>query len=177
MPRARFALAKQQADAVLQRHGIAQRPSGGIPVKAIAETTCGATVVPQAFRGDGDLAGVLVREPGKRPLIGVNATDSDPRQRFTIAHELGHLLLHHDPYHVDRQIYLRGRDSSTAESVQEIEANAFASNLLMPAWMLKKDIDGVPDDAERAAEELAKMYGVSVPAMTFRLARFLKYGL
>ncbi len=50
------------------------------------------------------------------------------RDRFTIAHELGHLVLHHDREAREPQTFYRyGR------SRQETEANAFAGALLMPA--------------------------------------------
>lgn len=59
----------------------------------------------------------------------------------------------------------------------EIEANQFASNLVMPSWMLKVSVERQPFDVEESAEALAKEYRVSVQAMSLRLARFLKYNL
>lgn len=50
------------------------------------------------------------------------------RQRFVIAHELGHLLLHRD---------LEDHHDTTFDgTAREREANRFAAELLMPAWML-----------------------------------------
>src|SRR5690348_12650446 len=61
-----------------------------VPVVQIAQAY-GVAVLYQPF--DGDLSGMLYRE-GPRKVIGVNASDVDVRQRYTIAHELGHLFLH-----------------------------------------------------------------------------------
>ena len=44
---------------------------------------------------DGELSGMAFIKDG-RPIIGVNALHAPNRQRFTIAHELGHILLHEE---------------------------------------------------------------------------------
>lgn len=174
MARPRYALARQEAERVLAENEVTAPDQ--IDLRRIAESL-GATVVEEPFIGAG-MSGVLIREPGKRPIIGVNKGDVEPRKRFTIAHELGHLLLHNDPYHVDTQIHLRDRRSSTAESIAEVEANQFAANLLMPARMLQKDLLAMDViDIDGAAEELAAKYGVSLQAMTLRIAKLEKYGL
>src|SRR5690242_20712862 len=83
---------------------------------------------------EGDMSGLLFHEDGYI-IIGVNELHPKTRQRFTIAHELGHLELHsHDELHIDRnyRIYLRNQLSSQAVDPAEIEANAFAAELLMP---------------------------------------------
>ena len=41
-----------------------------------------------------DVSGTIVREPGGRVVLGVNTFHSKTRQRFTVAHELGHWKLH-----------------------------------------------------------------------------------
>jgi Zn-dependent peptidase ImmA (M78 family) len=62
------------------------------------------------------------------------------RQRFTIGHELGHLTLHHGhDLILERLVRLNFRDatSSTANDEEEIEANHFAAELLMPHDFLR----------------------------------------
>ena len=61
-----------------------------LDVEAIAEKL-GAEVIFDKL-GD-DVSGLLVRE-ADRVVIGVNDAHPETRQRFTIAHELGHLVLH-----------------------------------------------------------------------------------
>lgn len=71
----------------------------------------GATVVLDSFGGDTDVSGVLVREDD-RVIIGVNRQHPVVRQRFTIAHELGHLLMHPGrPLIVEKQVRVNFRDS------------------------------------------------------------------
>lgn len=62
------------------------------------------------------VSGVTFATPGLPPLIVLNSEQPADRLRFTLAHELGHLVMHRFP-------------SPTMEE----EANAFASALLMPA--------------------------------------------
>lgn len=122
---------------------------------------------------DDAVSGMLVQEKG-RTIIGVNATHHEVRQRFTIAHELGHLTLHSDQkFYVDHSFAIRMRDgkSSLAVDPDEIEANSFAAEILMPAHMLREDIRDLSIDYESdsAISALASRYKVSVQAMTFRL--------
>jgi Zn-dependent peptidase ImmA (M78 family) len=73
-----------------------------------------------------DEAGVLITT--KRPL---------PVQRFTGAHELGHLYMRHEPSLDDENILRRSPFSASGQhSLQEREADAFASMFLTPAWLL-----------------------------------------
>jgi Zn-dependent peptidase ImmA (M78 family) len=127
------------------------------------------------FAGDADdVSGMLYRDAHKT-IIGVNESDHENRQRFTIAHELGHLHLHPvDRLHLDRNFRVAFRDSrsSTGADVREVEANEFAAELLMPAEMLRKDLEGRAIDIEddsKLIEGLARTYQVSVQAMTYRL--------
>ena len=119
-----------------------------------------------------------------QPIIGVNGNHSETRQRFTIAHELGHFLLHRydaENLHVDYTFRVKLRDdlSSQGTDIEEREANYFAAELLMPVDFLERDlrniqtIDFVSEDDE-FIKELADNYGVSRQAMIFRLAN-LRY--
>ena len=69
--------------------------------------------------GEDDISGALFRlHP---PVIGVNSRHHRNRQRFTIAHEIAHLVLHTDGAHAD----YRDVVSSQATDPKEIEANRF----------------------------------------------------
>lgn len=142
-----------------------------VPVERIARRL-GVEVRYQPF--DGDLSGMLFSE-GDRAIVGVNALHPKSRQRFTIAHELGHLELHERRgIHIDRKFpVVRRRDerSSQAVDLEEIEANGFAAELLMPATMLEEDLDGADPDYEddELTRWLADRYKVSLQAMAIRL--------
>ncbi len=124
---------------------------------------------------EGSISGFLYRDP-KRTVIGVNTHHPTVRQRFTLAHELGHFLLHgQEQLHIDRgfQIMLRNNVSSQGIDEEEMEANLFAAELLMPRHFLARDLGNlqsidITDDA--ALAKLAHRYGVSIHALMFRLA-------
>lgn len=123
---------------------------------------------------ESDISGVLYRDKNTT-IIGVNSLHHPNRQRFTIAHELGHFLLHEIDVHVDRgyRVVLRDSASSKATDTKEIEANHFAAELLMPERMLSRDVQEYLKDLEDEAglQELASLYGVSTQALAFRLAK------
>lgn len=123
-----------------------------------------------------DISGCLIRKDG-RGIIGINPDQSRNRQRFTIAHEIGHWLLHKgEDVHVDRtqafQVNFRNSKSAVALYPDEIEANFFAAELLMPANLIAQDFEGFIDLSEEddgALKGLADKYEVSVQALTYRL--------
>lgn len=124
-----------------------------------------------------NLSGLLVRTKNfKRPVIGVNSTHATVRQRFTIAHEIAHFILHEgEEIHVDRNIFIKFRNSasSTAEKPEEIVANGFAAELLMPKSFLEADLNEQNLDLgdEDLLDDLAERYKVSRQAMAFRLSK------
>lgn len=94
-----------------------------------------------------------------RPVILVNKKCNAQRKRFTIAHELGHILLGHVGVYG-----LVNREPSCTDSPIEKEANVFASRLLAPAcviWGCKV----------RDAETLARLCDISPQAAEYRMER------
>jgi Zn-dependent peptidase ImmA (M78 family) len=166
----RRTLVQRSAEALLVKHGIESAP---VPVDVIAARE-GATIV--YVEADSDLSGFLYRQGAGGTVIGVNRTESPPRRRFTIAHEIGHLLLHASQrVHVDKTatVFHRGPSSSQGVNEHEVEANLFAAELLMPRQMLEADVrsKGYVDHGDDAqVKDLAKRYGVSAQAMSIRLA-------
>lgn len=119
----------------------------------------------------GDVSGLLARS-GNGAIIGVNSKQSRERRRFTIAHELGHFLLHEGMVsHVDHNYRLNYRNdqSSRAVNAEEIEANFFAASMLIPTRFLNgmNAVEALDDDAR--VEQLAKRFDVSRHAMSLRL--------
>lgn len=93
------------------------------------------------------------------PNIFASQECSPERQRFTVAHELGHILLGHVG-----EKKLVNREPSRGDNPIEQEANVFASRLLAPAcvlWAL---------DA-RTPEQIARLCRISHQAATFRAER------
>lgn len=152
---------------LLEQSGVDAPP---VPVEKLARDL-GLKVRLQPFQGE--LSGVMFRE-GDTAIIGVNAVHHPNRQRFTIAHELGHFLLHEgDPIFIDKiyRVNLRDAVSSEGTDVKEIEANHFAAELLMPERFLANDLAGKEFDIEDSSfiEKLASRYRVSPQALALRL--------
>ncbi len=123
-----------------------------------------------------NVSGVLYIQNGKG-TIGFNPNESPVRRRFTIAHELGHFILHkiNNDMFIDKKEFklFRNEQSSTGEHRIEQEANAFAAALLMPKDLLigeiKKYKMDLTDDEDDSISKLAKKFEVSVLAMTYRI--------
>lgn len=156
---------------LLTEHDITE---AAVDVEAIA-AALGIRI--QKQKASEDMSGFLFRNHQESTVvIGVNSHQSETRQRFTVAHEIGHFLLHADDrMHVDRgyEVKLRDAKSSEGTDVEEKEANLFAAELLMPEKFLERDLaelDGVDLCDEQALKGIAEKYQVSTQALAFRLA-------
>jgi len=101
--------------------------------------------------------------------IVVNRDEFPLRQTFTIAHELGHKILHEDWARSSEYQVLLRNPQEQSKDFREKEADAFAANLLMPRFMMDEYYEDSP------ASELSRLFAVSVPAIRARLS-FL-YGI
>lgn len=143
-----------------------------VPIKRMTERL-GARIVSSTL--DDELSG-MIYEKNDIPIIGVNFQHHPNRQRFTIAHECGHFILHRDmikrEIHVDKKSrMLRSPLSAEGVSEVEIEANLFAAATLMPEDFLRKALKNEPADIddEETVKSLARKFRVSPAAMSFRL--------
>jgi Zn-dependent peptidase ImmA (M78 family) len=150
--------------------------SAPIPVDRIAKSL-GAVVRFSPL--DEELSGMIyIKE--NIIIIGVNSLHHPNRQRFTIAHEIGHLKLHRNlittAVHVDKDflvpVLMRGATASLGTQKIEIEANAFAADLLMPRFLLDQSLSGkiFDIDDDKPLEELAKKFRVSKKMVEYRIA-------
>lgn len=132
-----------------------------IPVFEIAECA-GVNVVFADFKSHGDkVAGFCDFQSEK---LYVNRLDPPNRKQFTIAHELGHWILHRDIFleHPDKYPVLPRFQRVDISNTFEQEANAFAANLLVPKRLLTP-VKHAPVSA------LAEIFGVSRQMMEIRL--------
>lgn len=106
------------------------------------------------------LSGLLIEQVGGA-VIAVNGEHAPTRQRFTIAHELGHHLLGHT-----ERFHLNLSDGTSPEHNYRLEraANEFAADLLMPRRLLAGAFE-----ANSSTSALASMFEVSDIAMGYRL--------
>jgi hypothetical protein len=113
------------------------------------------------------VSGILIKEPSQASAqIFLNRRDHEKRQRFTCAHEIGHLTKR-GPDASGRIGYVDSRDtlSSSGTDTEEIWANQFAAELLMPAVAVRTWwATGL------TVAKTAKIFGVSEEAMRVRLA-------
>ena len=97
---------------------------------------------------DGGCDGLAFWSHGGARVMLVAATENPTRQRFTMAHELAHLLCRDDQdLHVDENVMAGSRGNAS-----EVKANAFAAALLMPESLLKERFT----DGEVTASTFAK---------------------
>lgn len=167
----RWPLIKKKVNELLDSGDVKSAP---VPIERIADIM-GATIRYKPL--DDNLSGMVQRNDDKTAIIGINSSHADVRKRFSIAHEIGHLVLHDDEHlHVDEElrsnVQFRNEYSSLGVDDREIEANQFAAEILMPEQILLKDVAKLKDNSpEVVIEELAKLYDVSIQSMTIRLTR------
>ena len=111
------------------------------------------------------VSGMLVKDNKREGqwTVRVNRHEHRNRQRYTIAHEIAHFVLHKDAIGeqvVDDTFYRSGLSER-----REFEANALAAEILMP-WPLIRDL---MDGGQKTADELANSLEVSIAAMNIRL--------
>jgi len=94
------------------------------------------------------LDGLCLRAPGKPPIIFLNKGLPKSRRRLSLAHELGHLIMHVNPH----------------ENVED-EAWDFASEFMMPSDEIEKDFNDLNLDR---LGELKKKWGLSMQAILYR---------
>lgn len=109
-----------------------------------------------------NVSGLL--DPEKK-VIYVNSEDPSNRQAFTVAHELGHFILKHEP---NKYGVLPRFAELIASNPLEQEANCFAANFLVPEKMLREAMKQY-NLTEHDTDLLAKMFGVSKDVIRYRL--------
>ncbi|SRR5713226_1987632 len=124
-------------------------PSG--PVKNLMHWAERAGIVVGLSKfGGASVSGVTFKVPGRPPLVLLNSTHPSDRMRFTLAHEIGHLVMHRFP-----------------TDNMEPEANEFASAFLMPAAEIRQSFRGRKMSLELLAS-LKPEWKVAMQALLMR---------
>lgn len=166
--------AEKRAEDLLDQMGVTEPP---VPVEEIA-ARLGIECFAETMSPD--TSSVLVRQPDGHRVIAVNSTHHRLRKRFSMAHELGHALLHFPESPrasyavVDRPLEVMFRDGVASEGSNrvEIDANTFAAALLMPRAALEARFREQLQRGIRRTEVtkiLAGIFDVSTQAMGYRL--------
>ena len=157
--------AEREAISLLNQCGIVEPPVN--PIR-IAQDVLNTPVRFATFRPEESerISGFYDSEDN---AIVVNREEFPLRQTFTIAHEMGHKVLHEEwARSSDYQVLLRNPKDQNRD-FREKEADAFAANLLMPRFMMDEYYETL------SFSELSRLFAVSVPAIRARLS-FL-YGI
>ncbi|MDA3833845.1 MAG: ImmA/IrrE family metallo-endopeptidase [Spirochaetales bacterium] len=114
--------------------------------------------------------GAVIEMEGGLRVAMLNKAKPFVRARFTLAHELGHIFLNHDKREFyDPEVSREwGEDApENAKPAKEREADAFASELLIPMEQLKKYQGDLND-----LDKLIGLFKVSKPAMSIAVTNF-----
>lgn len=153
-----MSLPESVARNILQEHW-----DGFLPVDINALASSLSVVVVYS----GDLPDTVVgsySQADGRHTCAVNTNQSPARQRFVLAHELGHFALMHDERTDCEEIFRRQEGGGL--SPFEAEANAFAEEILMPSQVVRHLIMG---ENITAPDALARRFDVTTRAMVIRL--------
>ena len=126
-----------------------------------------------------EVSGALDVREGRRVIL-VNSRHSKARQRFSAAHELGHFFMNapSNEVHMSAATFFRNALSSAGTDENEKKANRFAAELLMPSPLLRKMLfdagNIIEADDGRALKQIADIFGVSVAALTIKIAGLVK---
>ena len=113
-----------------------------------------------------DVSGMLAKRPHQEPIVYVNRADSNVRQRFSCAHEIGHYMNRTLSANDDEEwgyIDRRGPSARAGTEPDEMWANQFAAELLMPRLNVQR-----MSAEHRPLVLMARAFEVSVDAMRFR---------
>ena len=142
--------AKAVAQKLRQEWGINRGPIQHL-TKLVEETGC--VIVDYSFPS-AKLDGLCIRSEYKPPIIFLNKDLPKSRRRLSLAHELGHLVMHTGPH----------------ETVED-EAWEFAGEFLMPVAEIEQQLDGLNLDK---LGQLKKEWGVSMQAILYRAKKLGK---
>lgn len=140
--------------------------NAGDSIEKFVDRIGGKLVVGSSGKGDKE-SGSVIAHSLTNWTIYVSRHTSLKRDRFTIAHEIGHLLLHLGPIQQDDPTAVmratRSVDMSDAEQKRaEWEANWFAAGFLMPTSEFKEIYSA------RSEAEVSRHFGVSLQAAKIR---------
>lgn len=122
---------------------------------------------------ESSISGSLIKDKeNNKWVLRVNSKHHPKRQRFTMAHEYAHFILHKDTRgsFVDEEIFFRKDKSSSIE----YNADKFASELLMPEDLFLK---AVREDGIKDVKELSNLFEVSAMAVKLRADELKKLGV
>jgi Zn-dependent peptidase ImmA (M78 family) len=162
-----FTLARKMAQKVIKDHKLTEVPTN---LNKLFQTLRLKYIELNDPEG---IDGAIIEIENNPAIAYLNIAKPIPRQRFTLAHELGHIFLKHskrDLYDAEEVREMGEKLTDQSKPPKEKEADAFASELLVPHDKLKKyeaDIKNI--------DKLAAIFHVSKDAMTIAVMNYWKY--
>ena len=169
-----------------------------IPIEELIELHFGLIVEYRNLSKDGHIHGMTVFEDSIIPIYDERTKRLEPifakagtilidkrllvgnrvkRMRFTLAHELGHYLMHDEYY--SNQVTLPNKSKLKSVEQQEKEADDLGASLLMPYGRVKVAYKRLANkySKEELIKKLAEIFEVSKEAMEIRLKKIGLYYL
>lgn len=166
MEKARIGHAREVARKLLKDSRITSPP---VDLKLILDSKGYTYLEVDSFLDNIDA--IFVNKEGKI-YAAVNAKHHIHRQRFSLAHEMGHILLRHALTYYKSSVSIDNppttKSHSPTEKILETEANAFAGELLVPLEMLKKEFKKTRD-----LQELSQLFMVSKEVIGIAISNHL----
>ncbi len=162
-----YSFARQMAKKVIKDYGLTEVPTD---LRKIFDSL-GLRYI--ELNDPEDIDGAILEIENEPSIAVLNRAKPVQRQRFTLAHELGHIFLKHnqrDNYDPEAEREIDEDILSRKKPPTEVEADAFASELLVPFDQIKKfekEIDNI--------EKMAGIFQVSKQAMSIALMNYWKY--
>ncbi|MFU2319024.1 ImmA/IrrE family metallo-endopeptidase [Rahnella sp. PCH160] len=113
--------------------------------------------------GEGE-SGYTITKPNGKHIITVNSLETDERQRFTICHEIAHIVLDLESSHEEVPSW-----SYAKRHPNEIACDTFAAELLMP-YKLWLSVVPKKEPSLELIQHMANLFGTSFPAAASRFA-------
>jgi len=163
-----FRLTRENAEREAEQLIESEWSGRGLPVDPVyIAHRLGAAVYEMALQDEVD--GMLKYfEDGQSPSIFVPTGAPSVRQRFSVAHEVGHLILNQRQHPAgdfrESDVFYRNPDSATAKDPKEVFANQFGAALLMPRRFVRTLAEGGKSDLVMAHD-----FQVSPQSMKLRL--------
>ena len=150
----RVGSARKVARQLLKDAGVSKPPTMIRSVVSQIKKSFDLSVYPWAFGDDTD--GIQVTR-GDSATIGYNQAQHRHRQRFTVAHEIGHFMMGHTN---GNSVF-----DLNSKKPEEIEANQFAAELLIPLAFLSREIK----NGNKDVKNLVRVFDVSEESVWWRL--------
>lgn len=156
-----LAPAKESALSLLRQYNIAEPPI------SFARILSGLGIGLLEIEFEWDMSSISGFLDIEKRMIYINASDSFQRRMFTLAHEIGHFMLHQAILELEPWKYELVYRTQLVEWIPDVieqQANCFAAHLLVPKAMLDKYYH------QASVDQLTTIFWVSKQLIWYRIA-------